>query len=138
MAASVQIVVCKLFSSPLWVRGENRAKLKKVFNLSSRLKWRAQYSPDAQNIPIIFLSAIAVMLVICWTEDNFCFISDCRNSFNCKLKKLIIKQMIIFYRPSNARCSSGESVQINHFKHHTFVGMCYLSTWFNSQILNFC
>ena len=29
----------------------------------------------------------------CW-EDNFCIISDCRNSFNCKLKKPINEQFI--------------------------------------------
>ena len=54
------------------------------------------------------------MQVIFWTEDNFCFISDCKNSFNCKLKKFINKQIIIFYSPSNALCLSGKSV-----KYHT-------------------
>ena len=59
------------------------------------------------------------MQVIFWTKDNFCFNSDCRKSFNCKLKKLINEQIIIFYSPSNTLCSSEESVQIKHFKHHT-------------------
>ena len=40
--------------------------------------------------------------MIFWTEDNFNFISDCRNSFNCKLKKFINEQIITFYSPSNA------------------------------------
>ena len=35
--------------------------------------------------------------MIFWTEDNFCFISDCGNSFNCKLQKLINEQIVIFY-----------------------------------------
>ena len=70
----------------------------------------------------------------------FCFISDCRNSCNCKLKKLINKQIIIFYSPSNALCSSDESVQIKQHtdkhhtdKQHTFIGMFSLSTCFNMQ-----
>ena len=83
---------------------------------------------------IFVLSAIAVIQVIFWTEGNFCFISDCGNSFNCKLKKLIKEQISIFYSPSNALCSSDESVQIKHFKHHTFIGM--FSPWFNLQIMN--
>ena len=54
---------------------------------------------------------------------QFCFISDCGNSFSCKLKKLINKQIVRFYSPSHALCSSDESVQVKQFKHHTFIGM---------------
>ena len=50
---------------------------------------REHNTQDTQTAIIIFLSEVAVMRVIVWTEDNFCFISDCRNSFNCSLKKLI-------------------------------------------------
>ena len=71
------------------------------------------------------------MQLLFWTEDNFCLISDCANSFNCKLKKLINKEIIIFYSPSNALSSSDKSVQIKGFKHHTFIGAYSLSTWFN-------
>ena len=42
------------------------------------------------------------------------------------------------YSPSNALCSADKSVQIKHFKHHTFIGTCSHFTWFNLQILNFC
>ena len=35
-----------------------------------------------------------------WTEYKFCFISDCRNSFNYKPKRLMNNQMIIFYSSS--------------------------------------
>ena len=35
-----------------------------------------------------YLSATTIMLVIFWTEGNFCIISDCRTSFNNKLKNL--------------------------------------------------
>ena len=95
-----------------------------------------QNTPNRQNGLIIFLSAIALMQVISWTEDDFYFISDCRNSFNNKLKKLIKEQIIIFYSPSNA-LSSDEFVQIKHFRYHTLIGVCSLSTWLNLKILNF-
>ena len=71
---------------------------------------------DTQNALIIFLSAIAVMQVI----GNVCFISDCSNLFDCKLKNFISEQIIIVYSQLNALCSSGKSVQIKYFKHHTF------------------
>ena len=77
--------------------------------MNSKLKCGA---PDTQIILIIFLSVIAVMQMIFGTEANFCFISDCRNSFNWKLKKLVSKQIIIFYSLSNALWSSEKSVQI--------------------------
>ena len=69
-------------------------------------------TPDTQNTHI-FLSAIALMQVNFLTEDSFSFIPDCGNSFNCKLKRLINHQIIIFYSPSNALCSSDEFVQKN-------------------------
>ena len=57
--------------------------------------WGGEHNtPDTQIILIICLSAIAVMRVIFWTKDNFCFISDCRNSFNCKLEKLILSKYL--------------------------------------------
>ena len=87
--------------------------MKKLFNLSSRLRWGSQY-PSTQNTLIIFLSAVAKMQVIFWTEDHFWFISHRTNLFNYKLKKLINEQ-IIFYSPSNVFCSSDESVQIHVF-----------------------
>ena len=114
------------FFLPLWITGENRAKLKKLFNFNSRLRWGAQYP----RIHLILLSEIAIMQVIFWTEDNFSFISYC--------KKLINEQIIIFYNPSNVLCSSDESVQVKHFKHHTFSDLCSLFTWFNLKILSFC
>ena len=63
------------------------------------------------------------MEVIFRTENNFCFIYFCINSFNSKLKKLINVQIIIFYSSSNALGSSDKSVQIKDFKHHIFIGM---------------
>ena len=120
-----------------------------VFQVKIELSWRnyligtaawgCEYNiPDTQNTLITFLSVIAVMQVIFWTEDHFWFISDCRDSFNCKLKKLINEHVTTFYSLSNALCSFDEPVQIKNFKHHTFIDLCSLFTWFNLQILNFC
>ena len=101
------------------------------------LIWTADWggkhnTPDTQNKLIIFLSAIAVTQVIFWTKVNFCFIFDCRDSFNCKLKKLINEQIIIFYSSSNALCSFDESVQIKHVKHHALLSLLWIPFPFGS------
>ena len=96
-------------------------------------------TPDTQNNTLIFLSsAIAVVQVNFWTEDNFCCISYRGNLFNWKLKKLINEEIIIFYSPPDALFSSDESVHRTYFKYHTSIGICSFFTWFNLQILNFC
>ena len=99
------------FVLPLWIPGENRAKLKKLF------KWQKLFEQQKEvgsTIPqiyrihfVIVLSPIALMQAIFWTE-YFCFISGCGNSFNCKLKKLINEQIVIFYSSSHALCSCDE------------------------------
>ena len=155
----------RFFSLLLWIPGKNRTKLKKLFNLRSRLTGKhntpdtqnaleAQHprytectwsttprihrmhlkhnTPDTQNALIIFLSAIAVVQVF-WTEDNFCFISDF--IFNCKHKKLKNEQIIIIYTPSNAFCSSGESVQIIVSYFHWYVFPFYLVQCANTEFL---
>ena len=101
----------------LWIFGKIHSFLKNVSNVPKIANCIFE-EPLKLNIIvdyliiIIFLSAVAVMQVIFSTEDNFCFISDCGNSFNCKLKKLINEQIVIFYSPSNALCLSDEDVQI--------------------------
>ena len=45
-----------------------------------------------------YSSASAIMLVILWTERDFCIIFDCRNSFNNKPKNLSISKK--FLQPS--------------------------------------
>ena len=136
----IYIYICWLlvsfFSFPLSIVGENRPKLKKLFNLNSRRRWRAQYLRYTEYT-YYFLIGNCSNTSDFWTKDNLCFISDCRNSFDCKLKSLS-EQLIIFYNPSNTLSSSDESVQIKHFKHHTFIGMCSLFAWLNLRILNFC
>ena len=111
------------FSLPLWIPGENRAKLKKLLNLKSRLSWVAQDLSHADYTYYFLISTCRVQ-VIFWTENNFCFISDCRNPFSCKLKKLINEQIIIFYNPSNALCSSDKFVPMKNFKYHPI--HCYI------------
>ena len=69
------------------------------------------------------------------SRRTFCSIFHCRNSFNCKLEKLMNEQIIIYYSPSNALCLSDKSMQKN--RRHTLFGICSLSSWFNLQILNF-
>ena len=54
-----------------------------------------------------------------WIEDNFCFISDCKNFFKCKFKKLINEQIIIFYSPSNKLCSSETFTKKNSLRNLT-------------------
>ena len=80
-----------------------------------------------------YSSAAAIMLVILWTDRDFCNISDCRNSFNNKLQTYQL--IIIFFIPANKQFSSEDSFKE---KCHTFIGMCLLFSWFNMQILNLC
>ena len=157
------------FCLPLRIPGENRPKLKKLFNSllrnvvqwsdtlvsttsvsdhfttlrSKGLIWRVDWdgehnTPDTQNTRFIFFISNCNNASNFWTEGNFCIISDCRNSFDYKLKNFISEQIIIFYSSLNAVCSFDKSVQIKSFKHHTFISMCSLFTWFNLQILNLC
>ena len=92
-----------------------------------------------------------------YTKYTYFLINDCSNAsdfFEQKIvftlfliaaihstansKSFINEQIIIFYSPSNALCSSDNLIKIKHFNHHTFTVICSLSTWFNLQILNFC
>ena len=47
------------------------------------------------------------MKLIFSSADNFCFVSDCRNLFNCKLKKLISEHTFYIWRiPTDEKFSS--------------------------------
>ena len=101
-----------IFFLVLWIPGANREKLKKLFDLNSRPQ-----IPEIHRIHL--LNSYQQFHRWNWfflTEDNICFISDCKNSFICNLKKLINEQIIMFYSTSNTLCSSEESVHIKHFK----------------------
>ena len=89
------------FSFLLWIPAESLSNLKKLFKSNHRLRWNTTL--QICKLHLIFFSKTTVMWVIFWNEDDICIIiSDCRNWFKDKLKKLINKQ-IIFYSPS--RCN---------------------------------
>ena len=39
---NLYILLVSFFPLPLWIPGENKAKLKELFNLNKRLRWGAQ------------------------------------------------------------------------------------------------
>ena len=81
----------------------------------------------------VFLwTMIDVMKVSSWAEDNFCFISDCRNSFYPKTYKRANNHFLLPISQSNELSSSEKSVQMGP----TFTSMCFLFIWFKLQILN--
>ena len=157
------LCLCSLL---LWLPAENSSNLKKLFNLNHRLRWNATL--QLYRLHLIFISKTTVMWVI-WNEDDVCIIiSDCKNWFKEKLKKLmstskkfsIAHQDVICLIISDCRnwfknklkkfinkqiifyspsfYLSEESLLIKHLKHHTVIGICSLLIWFNLQILNFC
>ena len=77
-------------------------------NLIRTAAWGGEHNtPDAQNKLIVFLFAIAMIKVIFSSGDNFCFVSDCRNLFNCKLKKLINEHTFYIWRiPTDEKFSA--------------------------------
>lgn len=100
----------------------------------NHLIWKAHWGgennyPDTQNTLNIFLSAIAVIF---WTEYNFRFISDCRYSFNYKLKKKTYKRRNNYF-VYHFKCTlfiwriRASKTFLSIFKHS-------LLTWFNLQI----
>ena len=73
------IIVDKLLScvANSW-RKESQAEENKYLIWTAN--WGGEHNtPSHTGCTLFFLSAIAVMQVIFWTEDNFCFISDCGN-----------------------------------------------------------
>ena len=104
---------------------ELQEKLEPRSYLSWTADWGGEHNnPHTQNTFIIFISAIASNF---FNWRYFCFIFNYRNSFNCKFKKLINEQVIVFYSPLKGLCLFDEIVQIKHFNHHAFIGMCSLS-----------
>ena len=49
-----------------------------------------------------------------------------------------MKDQKMFFYPANAESLSEESLTVKHLKHHAFIGMYSLFTWFHLQILNLC
>ena len=105
---NLHIIVGYLFLSCVVDSRKKYSQLEKLFDFNSRMSWGVQYHRYTESL-VIFLSAVALIKVNFWTENNFRFISDWRNSFNCKFKDVINEQIIIFYSTSNALCSSDDS-----------------------------
>ena len=57
-------------------------------NYLSELQNQAKHNTRNIQAASDYSSATAMMLVIFWTENNFCIISGCSNLFNSKLKNL--------------------------------------------------
>ena len=77
-------------------------------------------------VVVVVVVVIIIIIIIIFIIIIVINIFDFRNSFNCKLKKLLNDQIIICYSPLNALCSSDESVQKKHFKQHTFIGIWFI------------
>ena len=41
---------------------------------------------------------------------------------------------VFFYNLADTLCSFEEPLQVKYLKHHAFISMCYIFTWFNPQI----
>ena len=102
----------------LWIPGEKRAKLKKIsIYFEQQAEVGSTVSLDTQNTLYFLISH-------CSIASNFLNWKFLLYFWLRKLiQKLINKQIIIFYSPSNAPCSSDESIQIKHFKHHSSIGL---------------
>ena len=129
------VINCWLACLPLWIPGEHGAEVKKLLNLNSWMRWVEKY-PRYIEYTYYFLISNCSNASEFLTEVNFCFISNFRNLHWTGNSKN--EQIIIFYRSLSVLCSSDESVEMKHLKHHTFIGTYSLFTWFNLQIPNFC
>ena len=158
------VFLVSFFSLLLWIPEQSTSNFKKLFNLNHRLRWNTIL--QIYRLHLIFFSKTTAMWVIFWNEDDICIIiSDCKNWFKDKIKKLINKQ-IFSIAHQNVICLiisdcrnwfkskykklmnkqiifyspsfylSEESLLIKRLKHHTVVGICSLLIWFNLQILN--
>ena len=85
--SNLYLIVLLFNSFPLllWITTENRTKLKKLFIWTTKSgetqHHKQKTAPDCS-------SETAIMLLIFWTEHDFCIICDCKKSFNNKLKNL--------------------------------------------------
>ena len=76
---NLNLIVDQIFSCVVnsW-RKDSQAEENKYLIWTAN--WGGEHNtPSHTGCTLFFLSAIAVMQVIFWTEDNFCFISDCGN-----------------------------------------------------------
>ena len=81
------------FSLLLLIAGENRTKLKKLFIRTTKSGGVQHHNHT--NSTWLFSSNSKIVSEKIWTEHDFCIISDCRNSFNNKLKNLWTSKKIL-------------------------------------------
>ena len=118
------LIICfPLFS---WIKAEHRTKLKKLF-IWTRKSGGTQHHKH--------------------TNCTWLFISNCNNvndilDWTLFLHYFWLQEFTIhyeqakkFFHAANTQSSSVESLKE---KRHAFIGMCFLFTWFNMQILNLC
>ena len=109
----------------LWITAENRTKLKKLFIWTT--KSGATQHHKHSNCTWLFIRNFNNAIdILDWTWFVHSSISDCRNSFNNKLKNLWTSRKFLL---------SEESLK---GKRHMFIGMCSLFTRLNMQIVNLC
>ena len=97
------------------------------------LQNQAEHNTTNTQAASDYSSTTAMMLVTFWSERDFYIISDCKRQTTINLKTY--EQSKNFFNLANTQSSSGEFLKE---KHHTFIGICSLFTWFNMQILNLC
>ena len=98
----------------LWITAENRTKLNKLFNYLSELQNQAEHNIKNKQTSPDYPSATAIILLIFWTERDFC-----RNSFNNKLKNLWTTKN--FHKPANTHSSSEEFLNDTHKEKLCFI-----------------
>ena len=79
------VLLMSFFPLLLWITAENRTKLEKLFIWTTK-PGGAQHQKQT-NCASLFIRNCNNACDF-WTERNFCIISDCRNSFNDKIKNL--------------------------------------------------
>ena len=105
-------------------------------HLISRIDWSWEYN-TGDTLNTLIIRQLQQCKWLFWLKIISAFRSDYRNSFNCKLKRFINEQIILFHSPSDALCSSEESAQIKHFKHHTFIGVSFSFFFILQNTLSF-
>ena len=103
----------------LWITAENRTKLKKFFiwtiNQTKRNTTNIQIAPG-------YSSATTIMVVVFWTERDFCiiFITGVHSTTNFKT----YEQAKTFFNSENTHSLSKEFLKE---KRHTFIGIATFS-----------
>ena len=83
-----------------------------------------------------------------WWEKYLSKRSFIKNTFSWRVNSLFVvagihstanlanlkPNKVFFYNLADTLCSFEEPLQVKYLKHHAFISMCYIFTWFNPQI----